>query len=256
MSEKLPLKGKVIFITGATSGFGLAFAKKFVKKGAKVIATGRRQERLKSLHKSLGRNLHTLAFDVSDQKAVTKAIAGLPKEFAAINVLINNAGLALGLESADKASLEDWQQMVDTNIKGMLYCTHAILPGMVKRGGGHIVNIGSIAGTYPYPGGNVYGATKAFVKQFSLNLRADLLGKNVRVSNIEPGMVETEFSVVRFGGDKKKAKTIYAGAQPLTANDIAECVYYCLTAPSHVNINSVEIMPTNQAFSGFAVYRK
>jgi NADP-dependent 3-hydroxy acid dehydrogenase YdfG len=255
MSVALPLKGKVIFITGATSGFGLAFAKKFIAQGAKVVATGRREERLAKLKKSCGNKIHVLLLDVRDQKAVNKAIASLPKEFSKIDVLINNAGLALGLGLAPNIAMADWEQMVDTNIKGVLYCTQAILPGMVKRGSGHIVNIGSTAGNYPYPGGNVYGATKAFVKQFSLNLRADLLGKNVRVTNIQPGMAETEFSLVRFHGDKNKAKEVYKGIKPLSAEDVADTVSFCITAPKHVNVNFIELMPVNQAFAPFAVHR-
>ena len=252
------LKGKTIFITGATSGFGKAFALTFLNAGAKVIATGRRVEKLAALRQesgSMGLNLHTIPLDVRDKQAVETAVKTLPEPFAQIDVLINNAGLALGLETPPYKNLQGWEQMVDTNINGILYATYSILPGMLERGKGHIVNIGSVAGTYPYPGGNVYGATKAFIKQFSLNLRADLLGKNIRVTNIEPGMVETEFSLVRFGGDKQKADAIYQGMQPLSATDIADAVMYCLTAPAHVNINSLELMPTNQAFSPFAVYR-
>lgn len=257
MSEILPLQGKVIFITGATSGFGMEFASKFLEKGAHVIATGRRAERLEELQDSLDSdNLYTLALDVRDQKAVENAILGLPAAFSDVDVLINNAGLALGIGLAPDTSLIEWEQMIDTNIKGVIYCTHAVLPDMIRRGSGHIVNIGSISGNYPYPGGNVYGATKSFVKQFSLNLRADLLGKNIRVTNIEPGMAETEFSLVRFHGDQDKAKAIYSGIKPLTAEDIAESVLFCLTCPPHVNVNSIELMPTNQAFSPFAVYRE
>jgi len=255
----MPLTDKTLFITGATSGFGRAFALKFLQAGAKVIATGRRQERLEELRVAAGENasrLHLVPLDVREEKAVADAVAGLPPKFAAIDALINNAGLALGLETPPYNSLAAWEQMVDTNIKGVLYCTYSILPGMLERGRGHIVNIGSVAGTYPYPGGNVYGATKAFLKQFSLNLRADLLGRNIRVTNIEPGMVETEFSIVRFGGDKNKADSIYQGMQPLTAEDIADSVLFCLTAPPHVNINALELMPTNQAFSPFAVHRE
>lgn len=256
MSDGLPLKGKVIFITGATSGFGLAFAKKFIDKGARVIASGRRGERLEALQDELdSENLYTVTFDVRDRQAVEDAVADLPKEFADIDILINNAGLALGIGLAPDISFEQWEQMVDTNIKGVLHCTHAILPGMVERGAGHIVNIGSVAGNYPYPGGNVYGATKAFVKQFSLNLRADLLGKNVRVTNIEPGMAETEFSLVRFSGNEQRAKSVYAGITPLSAEDIADTVLFCITAPPHVNVNFIEVMPTNQAFSMLAVHR-
>ncbi len=250
------LHNKTIFITGATSGFGHAFATRFAAEGARIVATGRRADRLEKLKNTLGECCHTLELDVTDKQAVLDAIANLPTPFSAVDVLINNAGLALGLTKAPDTSLENWEQMVDTNIKGVLYCTHALLPGMAQRNSGHIVNLGSIAGTYPYPGGNVYGATKAFLKQFSLNLRADLLGKNIRVTNIEPGMAETEFSVVRFQGDTHKAGEVYSGMQPLTAEDIANTVLFCLTCPPHVNINAVEIMPTQQAFSAFAVHRE
>ncbi|NBX03794.1 MAG: SDR family oxidoreductase [Alphaproteobacteria bacterium] len=250
------LTGKTIFITGATSGFGLACARLFIKNGAHVVATGRREERLAELKKELGENLHTLTLDVRDQKAVEAAVKNLPAAFANVDILINNAGLALGLASFEELPLDQIQQMIGTNISGVMYCTHALLPQMVSRGGGHIVNLGSIAGTYPYPGGNVYGATKAFLAQFSLNLRSDLNGKNVRVTNIEPGMCETEFSVVRFEGDKNKADNVYAGMTPLSADDIANTIFWCITQPAHVNINRVEIMPTQQAFSPFAVSRK
>jgi len=250
------LKDKTIFITGATSGFGLAFAKRFAAEGARIIATGRRAERLCALQASLGKDrVHTLIFDVSSQKEVEHAIASLPDAFAAVDILINNAGLALGLGRAPDTLLSDWERMVDTNIKGVLHCTHALLQQMAARNAGHIVNIGSVAGNYPYPGGNVYGATKAFLKQFSLNLRADLLGKNIRVTNIEPGMAETEFSLVRLHGDAAKAKEIYKDVQALTPEDIAESVLFCLTQPAHVNINAIELMPTQQAFSAFAVHR-
>ncbi len=251
------LKGKTIFITGATAGFGHAFATRFAKEGARIIATGRREDRLSGLQKVLGKDkVHIITLDVRDKEAVQKAIGNLPKPFTEVDVLINNAGLAMGFDRVPDTKLSDWELMIDTNIKGVLYCTDALLPGMVKRDRGHIVNIGSIAGTYPYPNGNVYGATKAFIKQFSLNLRADLLGKNVRVTNIEPGMVETEFSVVRFKGEQGKADAVYAGMKPLSAEDIAESVLYCLAQPAHVNINSIEIMPTMQAFSPFAVHRE
>jgi len=250
------LQDDVIFITGATSGFGKACAIACAKMGAKVIITGRRKERLAELGEILGKSAHVLELDIRNKQQVFEQIKNLPAEFSKITVLINNAGLALGLGPADEASLDDWETMVDTNIKGVLYATNAILPGMVQRNSGHIINMGSIAGTYPYPGGNVYGATKAFLKQFSLNLRADLLGKNIRVTNIEPGMVKTEFSEVRFKGDAQKAETVYAGMTPLSAEDIAETVLWCLSRPRHVNINSIEIMPVEQAFSAFAVSRK
>jgi len=297
----MSLSSKTIFITGATAGFGLACARLFVANGARVIASGRRQDRLEKLkkecasfpsplvgeggersepgeglsskensssrdplpltpsHKGRGdkrrERVYTLPLDVRDNKAVEKAVASLPKEFSKIDILINNAGLALGMSSFDKAELDDAEAMVETNILGVIYCTRAILPGMVERNSGHIVNLSSVAGTYPYPGGNVYGATKAFVTQFSLNLRADLLGKNIRVSNIEPGMAETEFSLVRFHGDASKADTVYAGVQPLTADDVAESILWCVTRPPHVNVNRIEIMPTQQAFSSFAISR-
>jgi len=200
--------------------------------------------------------VHAFALDVRDEAAVNAAVAALPAEFAAIDLLVNNAGLALGLEPAHRCDMEDWQRMVDTNIKGLLYCTRAILPGMVARDRGHIVNIGSVAGTYPYPGGNVYGATKAFVKQFSLNLRADLLGTGVRVSNVEPGLAESEFSLVRFKGDDGKAAKTYEGTQPLRPEDIADIVHWAATRPAHVNLNSIEVMPVCQATGPFAISRQ
>jgi NADP-dependent 3-hydroxy acid dehydrogenase YdfG len=250
------LSGKIVFITGATAGFGLACAKLFVSHGAKVVASGRRADRLDELQKELGGAVHVVMLDVRDKAAVEKAIASLPAAFSKIDILINNAGLALGLEPYEKQKLDDVETMVETNINGVLYCTHALLPGMIARNGGHIVNLSSIAGTYPYPGGNVYGATKAFITQFSLNLRADLLGKNIRVTNIEPGMCDTEFSTVRFRGDASKAESVYAGMQPLSAEDIANTILWTVTQPAHVNINRVEIMPTQQAFSPFAVHRE
>lgn len=245
----------IIFITGATAGFGAAMAKRFIKSGHKVIATGRRMERLLELKDELGENLHPLLLDVRDKKGVEDAINSLPKEFSDIDVLINNAGLALGVDSAHKASLEDWEVMIQTNINGLLYCTHKILPEMVKRKNGHVVNLGSVAGEFPYPGGNVYGATKAFVHQMSLNMRADLLGTNVRVTNIEPGMCQSEFSEVRFRGDKDKADQVYKGMKALSADDIAETIEWVITRPAHVNINVISLMPTEQAFGAFAVYR-
>jgi len=247
------LKNKTVLVTGATSGFGLAIANQCLAQGARVIATGRRADRLAEFKSD---NVHTLTLDVRDKDAVNAAIASLPKAFAAIDILVNNAGLARGFGSYDTQSMDDIEEMVDTNIKGMLYVTHAILPGMVARNNGHIVNIGSTAGNYPYPGGNAYGGTKAFVKQFSLNLRADLLGKNIRVTNIEPGMAETEFSLVRFHGDQSKSNDVYKGMEALSADDIADAVLWCVTRPAHVNVNRMEVMPTMQAFSPFAVSRK
>ena len=199
--------------------------------------------------------MHTLVLDVRDNEAVVAAVQSLPPEFSKIDILINNAGLALGTGSYETQLLEDLEQMVDTNIKGLLYVTHAVLPGMIERNSGHIVNIGSVAGNYPYPGGNAYGGTKAFVKQFSLNLRADLLGKNIRVTNIEPGLTETEFSLVRFHGDHSKADPVYQGTQPLTGDDIAQSILWCVSQPAHVNVNFMELMPVCQAFGPLAVSR-
>ena len=252
----MALQGKTIFITGATSGFGMACARLFIEQGARVIASGRRAERLQQLVKELDNGMvHPLLLDVRDNAAVTQAVTSLPEAFSKVDVLVNNAGLALGIGSYEKQSMADLEQMVDTNIKGVLYCTHAILPRMIERNSGHIVNLGSVAGNYPYPGGNVYGGTKAFVAQFSLNLRADLLGKNIHVTIIEPGMAETEFSLVRLHGDTAKADAVYEGVQPLTPDDIAESILWCITRPAHVNVNRIEIMPTNQAFGPFAVNR-
>jgi len=250
------LKNETILITGATSGFGEASAKLFASLGAKLILTGRRLERLEKLKKELGDKIHIVNQDISKKNCAISLLSALPKEFQNITVLVNNAGLALGLEPANKCSIDDWEKMVDTNIKGLLYFTHAILKGMIERNHGHIVNIGSIAGNYPYPGGNVYAATKAFVRHFSLNLRADLLGTNIKVTNIEPGMAETEFSNVRFKGDDAKADSVYKGMQAITTEDIADTILWCINRPAHININTIEIMPVQQAFAPFAVSRK
>lgn len=245
----------IVLITGATSGIGAATARRFVLAGAKVIGTGRRADRLIALRDELGPHFHPLEVDVRDNAALTEALAGLPAGFRAINVVFANAGLALGLDPAQSASLKDWEDMVDTNIKGLLYTVRATLPAMVERKEGHVVFTGSIAGDYPYAGGNAYGGTKAFVKQFALNLMADLAGTQVRVTNIEPGMVETEFSLVRFHGDAQKSDSVYAGTQSLTSEDIAEQVFFCCTLPRHVVVNSLQVFPTCQAFAGFKVVR-
>ncbi len=249
------LANATVLITGATSGFGAAAANRFAADGARLILVGRRNERLDELKSKLGVPVLPLALDVRDRQAVARSIAELPDAFARIDILVNSAGLALGLEMAPKTSLDDWDDMVDTNIKGLMYCTRAILPGMVERKRGHVINLGSVAGSYPYPGGNVYGGTKAFVEQFSLGLRADLLGSGVRVTNIEPGMCETEFSVVRFKGDPSQAAKVYQGMKPLSADDVAECIHWVAALPDHVNINRIEVMPVQQAFGGFAVNR-
>jgi 3-hydroxy acid dehydrogenase/malonic semialdehyde reductase len=245
----------IVFVTGASAGFGAAIARRFIADGARVVATARRLERLQALQHELGPKLLPLELDVRDRAAVEGAVAGLPAEFAQVDVLVNNAGLALGLNPAHQTDLDEWERMVDTNIKGLMYCTRALLPGMVERRRGHVVNLGSVAGEWPYPGGNTYGGTKAFVRQFSLNLKADLAGTGVRVSEIEPGMAETEFSLVRFGGDAAKAKAVYAGTQPLTAEDIADTVHWIVSRPPHVNINTISLMPACQGFSAFTVKR-
>lgn len=250
------LKGRIALVTGATSGFGLATAEAFLRAGARVVATGRRRERLEKLASAHPGKVHPLVLDVQDRAAVEKAIPGLPAGFAEVDVLVNNAGLALGLEPAQRASLDEWDTMIATNCRGLVTMTRAVLPGMVARNRGHVVNIGSVAGTYPYPGGNVYGATKAFVHQFTLNLRADLLGTNVRATSVEPGMAETEFSLVRFGGDAGKASKVYEGVTPLRGADVAEAVLWCVSLPAHVNVNAVELMCVQQAFSPFAISRK
>jgi 3-hydroxy acid dehydrogenase/malonic semialdehyde reductase len=247
---------KIAFVTGASTGFGAAVARRFAAEGARVVASARRADKLKDLASELGDHVLPLELDVRDRAAVQAAVDGLPAEFAAVDVLVNNAGLALGLQPAHQADLDEWERMIETNCTGLVYCTRAVLPGMVERGTGHVINIGSVAGTYPYPGGNVYGATKAFVHQFSLNLRSDLHGTGVRVTNIEPGMVGgTEFSKVRFAGDSEKADAVYEGMQPLTAEDVAESVYWAAAQPPHVNVNTIELMPVAQSFAPFQVYR-
>jgi 3-hydroxy acid dehydrogenase / malonic semialdehyde reductase len=247
-----------VFVTGASAGFGAAIAKKFITAGHRVVASGRRQERLKALAGELATDrLYTFVLDVRDRSAVEHAINTLPAGFAEIDVVVNNAGLALGLEPAHKADIEAWEQMVDTNVKGLMYVTRALLPGMVERNRGHVVNISSTAANYPYPGGNVYGASKAFVRQFSLNLRADLLGTKVRVTDVEPGLVGgTEFSVVRFKGDTDRAAKIYDQADALTPEDVAETVYWVATLPPRMNINTIELMPVTQSFGPLAIHRK
>ncbi len=248
---------KTVLITGASSGFGEACARKFAAEGHRLILAARRTDRIEALARELGAQVDTLAvtLDVRERESVEKKLGGLPDGFSEVDILVNNAGLALGLNSADQADLDHWDTMVDTNIKGLMYCTRAILPGMVARGAGHIVNIGSVAASWPYPGGNAYGGTKAFVQQFSRNLRTDLVGKNIRVSVVEPGMCETEFSLVRFEGDADKASTVYDGMQPLSGKDVADIVYWTTQVPPHINVNQLEVMPVAQAWSPFAVHR-
>ena len=244
-----------ILITGATSGFGAAAARRFAAAGWKVIATGRRQERLDELVAELGADkVHAAAFDMRDEAAIDAALAALPEGFGAIDVLLNNAGLALGTAAAQDADLDQWRQMIDTNITGLVTITRKLLPRLIERKGA-ILNISSVAATYPYKGGNAYGGTKAFVRQFSLGLRSDLHGTGVRVTSIEPGMTETEFTLVRTGGDQGASDALYGGAQPMTGEDIAETLFWVATLPPHLNINSLELMPVSQSFAGFQVAR-
>ena len=247
---------KTILITGATSGFGLACGHRFAAKGWQLIISGRRAERLQTLADEFPDTpMHQIVLDIRDRNQIEAMVADLPDQFKNIDVLLNNAGLALGVAPAQEASLEDWETMVDTNIKGLCILTRAILPGMVERNRGHIINMGSVAGTYPYPGGNVYGASKAFVKQFSNNLLTDLVHTRIRVTNIEPGLAQTEFSIVRLHGDKNKADGIYKGTQPITGDDIAEIVHWVASVPAHININAVEVMPVCQSCGPFVIHR-
>jgi len=246
---------QTVLITGATSGFGAAAVQRFAAAGWRVIATGRRAERLQPLVERFGADkVHATAFDIRDEAALEAALSALPEGFRDIDVLINNAGLALGTAPAQSASLQDWRTMIDTNITALVTLTHRLLPTLVERKG-VIINMSSVAASYPYPGGNAYGGTKAFVKQFSLGLRSDLHGTGVRVTSIEPGMAETEFTVVRTHGDQAASDRVYGGANPMTADDIAEQLFYIATLPPHLNINRLEIMPVTQSFPAFQVHR-
>ena len=249
---------QIVLVTGASSGIGEAVARRYAAVGTRVVAAARRGDRLTALVDEFGEDLIFVSvLDVRDRVAIEQLPASLPAEFAEVDVLVNNAGLALGLEPAPEADLDQWQQMIDTNCTGLVNMTRALLPGMVARGRGHVVNLGSIAGTYPYPGGNVYGATKAFVHQFSLNLRADLHGTGVRVTCIEPGMIGgTEFSEVRFGGNAERAARLYAGTQPLGPEDIASAVEWVTSQPEHVNVNTIELMPVVQSFGPLPIDRR
>ncbi len=246
---------RIAFITGATAGIGAAAAEAFVAAGWRVVATGRRADRLAALQDRLGRDaVHTLAFDVADDVATQAALASLPADWRDIDLLINNAGLALGTKPAQEAALDDWRTMIATNVTALVSLTHRLLPGLVARKGA-IINLSSVAATYPYTGGNVYGGTKAFVEQFSLGLRSDLHGKGVRVTSIEPGMVETEFTTVRNGGDQAVSDAFYKGTDPMTAADIAATMLWVASLPPHLNINRLELMPVTQSFAGFQVHR-
>ena len=259
----------IVLVTGATAGFGECITRRFIQQGHKVIATGRRQERLQELKDELGDNLYIAQLDVRNRAAIEEMLASLPAEWCNIDILVNNAGvtkdgLLMKMSEEDfsrvvdiKASVEDWETMIDTNNKGLVYMTRAVLPGMVERNHGHIINIGSTAGSWPYAGGNVYGATKAFVRQFSLNLRTDLHGTAVRVTDIEPGLVGgTEFSNVRFKGDDGKAEKTYQNTVALTPEDVSEAVWWVSTLPAHVNINTLEMMPVTQSYAGLNVHRQ
>lgn len=248
--------GRTALITGATSGFGAAMARRVLAAGGKVIATGRRAERLEALaaEAPAGR-VFTLVHDISLPGSGEALVDALPEGFQAVDILFNNAGLALGVGPAHQADLEQWEQMIATNVAGLVRVTRAVLPGMVARNRGHVINVGSVAGSYPYPGGNVYGGTKAFVRQFSLNLRADLIGTAIRVTSLEPGMAETEFSQVRYSGDRDQAAAVYAGVQAMSADDVVDAAEAALRMPAHVNVNAIEIMPVQQTFSPFAVAR-
>ena len=246
---------KTAFITGATSGIGAAAVRRFAGEGWRVVAIGRRQERLDEVAEAAGRDrVHTCAFDVRDMAAREAALASLSAEFRDIDLLLNNAGLALGTATAEKADVAQWRTMIDTNITALVEMTHRLLPQLIERRGA-IINISSVAANYPYSGGNVYGGSKAFVRQFSLGLRADLHGKGVRVTSIEPGMVESEFTLVRTGGNQAASDTLYEGVNPMTPGDIAETLFWVATLPPHINVNTLELMPVNQSFAGFQVAR-
>jgi len=245
---------KIALITGATAGFGNSSVKEFIDNGWKVVATGRREERLVALKEQFGEALHTLTLDIQNSTQINEAIDSLPSNFKNIDLLINNAGLALGTAAAQECDLEQWNTMVDTNIRGLMSLTHKVLPTLIEQRGA-VINISSVAASYPYPGGNVYGGTKAFVVQFSLGLRSDLHGTGVRVTCVEPGMSETEFTLVRTKGDQSASDKLYEGANPMTGEDIAKTLYWIATLPPHMNINRVELMPVNQSFSPFQVHR-
>ena len=246
-----------VLITGASAGFGEALARRLVAKGHRVIGCARRLDKLNALAQELGELFLPVIMDVNDTASIPQIIADLPADFSQIDVLVNNAGLALGTEPAHSASLDDWMRMTDTNIKGLIALTHAVLPAMVARDSGYIINVGSIAGSWPYFGGNVYGATKAFVKQFSLNLRADLVGTQVRVTNLEPGNVAgTEFSNVRYHGDDDKAAKVYDGFKTMTGDDIGDILLWLIESPAHINVNRLEVMPVAQTYNGLTIAKQ
>jgi 3-hydroxy acid dehydrogenase/malonic semialdehyde reductase len=246
----------IVFVTGASAGFGAAMARTFVKNGHQVVMAARRKDRLNALAAELGDSALPIEMDVTSKASIEEALSMLPQSWRQIDVLINNAGLALNTLPAHEVPLEDWETMIATNCQGLVTMTRAVLPAMVERGSGLVINLGSVAGHYPYPGGNVYGATKAFVEQFTLNLRADLVGTGVRATNLAPGLCGgTEFSNVRFKGNDEAAAKVYEGTQPLTAEDIADTCYWLATLPPHINVNSIEMMPTCQGFGAFNIKR-
>ena len=246
----ISIQNQIVLITGASSGIGAACARVFAGAGAKLILAARRLERLQQLVETLhgtSAQIHLLQLDVRDRSAVESAISTLPPSWSNIDILINNAGLSRGLDKLPEGNIQDWEEMIDTNIKGLLYLTRYVTPGMISRDRGHVVNLGSIAGHQIYPGGNVYCATKAAVQAISEGLKQDLLGTPVRVTSVDPGMVETEFSEVRFHGDTERGKKVYQGVTPLTPDDVADVIFFCVTRPPHVNINEVVLMPVDQA---------
>lgn len=243
-----------ILITGATAGFGQATSRRFIADGWTVIGTGRRKERLDLLKAELGEKFHSLAFDITDENAMADQLSSLAPELSKIDVLVNNAGLALGTGPADQVPVKDWHTMINTNITGLVNITHKLLPSLIAQRG-IVINLSSVAASWPYSGGNVYAGTKAFVRQFSLGLRSDLHGKGVRVTSIEPGMCETEFTIVRTGGNVEASNNLYKGVNPIMPEDIANTISWIVAQPKHININSIEIMPVNQSFAGFQVHR-
>ncbi|HIK28495.1 MAG: SDR family oxidoreductase [Oscillatoriaceae bacterium SKW80] len=253
------VKDQIVLITGASSGIGASCAKLFARNGAKLILAARRLERLKQLAdeltKEFGSQIYILQLDVRDRSQVESSLTALPEPWINIDVLINNAGLSRGLDKLHEGNIEDWEEMIDTNLKGLLYVTRTLVPGMVKRGRGHVINIGSLAARGAYPGGNVYCASKAAVRTISEGLKQDLLGTPVRVTEIEPGLVKTEFSIVRFHGDKQRADKVYENLTPLTPDDVADVVLFCVTRPPHVNISEVMLVPVEQA-NAMLVYRR
>jgi serine 3-dehydrogenase len=250
------MTGKTAFITGATAGIGAATARRFGREGWRVVAAGRRRDRLDALAREIGSDqVHVLAFDIADMTAIAPAVDSLPPGFRDIDLLVNNAGLALGTAPAQEGDLAGWRTMIDTNVTGLVAVTHALLPRLIERKGA-ILNLSSVAATYPYRGGNIYAGTKAFVRAFSLDLRSDLHGTGVRVTSIEPGMVETEFTLVRTGGDEAASEALYRGMNPMTADDIAETLWWVATLKPHLNVNAIELMPVSQSFAGFQVARE